>query len=473
MYPNPLSYNMERKIAARLLEWKQSHGKTALVVKGPRGVGKTHSVTEFARRNYAHVVHIDFEDEPRLKGIFEGDVAAPALYERLSYDFPDLMKGDCALVLDEVQLCPRAMYSLKPLAMDGRCDVIAIESFPTYADDVLSPMGYTETIVMDTMDFEEFLWAMGLTRSQTDDVHRHVRDRVPFDGYILKRLTDLFRRYIVIGGMPEAVGAYAESRSYRTVSAAQGRAHDMICEDARNHAGRRADRLKIVECLDSVPRQIMGRGVFSYSDILGRRGVGFREYGSALMWLEDARIIDVIHNVEVSMEPLGSRKVRGSFRVYMKDTGLLVHSMGPGIASGIVYGDPFSDSGRILENAVCECLIRKGYEVNFFRRSRKRMADGTVVNGMELDLVVDLNGTLTAIEVGPPDGKRSDPLVVATAEFGICRRMRASDSNIMTDEKGIEHYPLFALAFFEESRAPDICPVDVAGLSEALEGESG
>lgn len=455
---------MRRKITDKLLEWKGSHGAKALVIAGARQVGKTYSITEFARENYRNSIYINFEDQPEMRGLFEEGTSADVLYERLSYTF-DLDTNDCVVILDEIQLCHQAMSSLKPLAIDGRCDVIASGSLlGTETDtDTLSPMGYTETIVMEPMDFEEFLWAMGLSQSQTESIARHVSERTPIDNFILRRLTDLFKRYIVVGGMPQAVKTYAEEGNYSKVSEVHKDIYERICADAKKYAPRRADKLRIQECLDSIPRQLSNeKKVFTYSDILIKRGYGKREYGSALLWLEKAGIIDVCHNLEEPAEPLKTKSIEDSFRVYMKDTGVLVYMLGPNVASAIVNGDFYINNGAIMENVVAESLIKKGYTIYFFLKERRKTPDGKVVRGgMELDFVVNLNGSVTAFEVKSGNDRRSRSINrLPESGYRVDRRIKLANSNIMTDASGLEHYPLFTVSFMEGCRAPDIGPVD-------------
>ena len=466
---------MERKVSSKLMDWKNSHRGTALVVSGARQVGKTYSIQEFVRENYERHIYINFEDEPDKRSLFEDGTSADILYERLSYEF-DIQDFDgIAIVLDEIQLCPQAVSSLKPLAKDGRCDVIASGSLlgNTYHEGIVSPMGYTKTIVMEPMDFEEFLWAMGLSKKQTETVGDHVRNGIPIDGYILKKLTDLFRRYIVIGGMPRAVKTYADTRNYSAVSEVHRDIYSRMCDDAKKYALRRSDKLKIQECLDSVPRQLSNdKKVFSYSGIAMKRGFGRREYGSSLLWLENAGIVDVCHNLEEPAEPLGIKSRNDSFRVYMKDTGILIHMLGPSVASGIVDGNFYINNGAVMENAIAEALIRKGYDIYFFLKDKRRNPDGTVQKeGMELDFVTNLNGEVTAIEVKSGGKKQSKSLNRAVSgAYRIDRAIKLADSNIMTDQLGVEHLPLFAISFIDEAKTIDLGPVDyLDDLSEALD----
>lgn len=466
---------MERKISDRFLEWKNNHVKTALVVSGARQVGKTYSIREFAEKNYRASLYINFEDDPGKCSLFGNGTSADILYERLSYDFDITDFDGCALILDEIQLCPLAVSALKPLAIDGRCDIIASGSLlgNTNYDGIITPMGYTDTIIMEPMDFEEFLWALGISRKQTERIGDHIRNKVPLDDYILKKLNDLFKRYIVVGGMPDAVRTYAETQNYAQASQVHARIYDKMCDDAKKYALFKKDKMRIQECLDSIPRQLSNeKKTFNYSDILMRRGYGKREYGSALLWLKNAGIIDFCFNLEEPVEPLRIKSRSDSFRVYMKDTGILTYMLGPGIAAGIVDGDFYVNNGAIMENVIAESLVKKGFDIFFYLREKRKNPDGTVrTDGMELDFVINLNGDVTAIEVKSGNKRQSKSLNRAiSGEYKINRAIKLAEGNIMTDQFGVEHYPLFAVSFMDDASPPDLGPMDyLDDLSDALD----
>ena len=466
---------MERKISDRFLEWKNNHVKTALVVSGARQVGKTYSIREFAEKNYRASLYINFEDDPEKCSLFGNGTSADILYERLSYDFDITDFDGCALILDEIQLCPLAVSALKPLAIDGRCDIIASGSLlgNTNYDGIITPMGYTDTIIMEPMDFEEFLWALGISRKQTERIGDHIRNKVPLDDYILRKLTDLFKRYIVVGGMPDAVRTYAETQNYAQTSQVHARIYEKMCDDAKKYALFKKDKMRIQECLDSIPRQLSNeKKTFNYSDILMKRGYGKREYGSALLWLKNAGIIDFCFNLEEPVEPLRIKSRSDSFRVYMKDTGILTYMLGPGIAAGIVDGDFYVNNGAIMENVIAESLVKKGFDIFFYLREKRKNPDGTVrTDGMELDFVINLNGDVTAIEVKSGNKRQSKSLNRAiSGEYKINRAIKLAEGNIMTDQFGVEHYPLFAVSFMDDASPPDLGPMDyLDDLSDALD----
>ncbi len=434
-----------------LLEWKERRNGRAILIRGARQVGKTYLLKRFGEEHYSNTIYINFEDTPELRIIFDEDRSADVLYNRISYRFPETDLHDCLIIIDEIQSCPAAFSALKPLAADGRCDIAASGSLlgNVIEDGFLSPMGYIDTVTMEPMDFEEFLWASGLTESQTHAVQTSIRGLSAMDGFVRNRITDLFKRYITVGGMPAAVKAYTETGLYSEAVKVHKGIYDIICRDAKKYAIRPGDKLRIQECLDSIPRQLARESkIFNYTDIAMKKGYGRREYGSALLWLENAGIIDICRNLEEPAEPLGQKARRDSFKVYMKDTGLLTCMLGSDIASGIVNGDFYVNNGAVMENAVLEALVKKGYDVYFYHPMGR---------SIEIDFVLNLNGKIAAFEVKSGRSRRSRSLSMLiqssdTVNVGI----KVSNTDVSVDENGVIHIPLFGPCFLEDRREPDI-----------------
>ena len=217
---------MERKIYAELMGWKNDPDRKPMILLGCRQVGKTFIVREFGDREYGSTVYLNFADNPDDRLLFRGNLDADRLADRIIVSKNLPAEGRTLLVLDEIQECDDAYYSLKPLSSKGRFDIIATGSFLGVTlesgkkDDSgqdehrVSPMGYACVKRMYPMDFEEFLWAMGVNRSLISDVKKSVTDGTEIDQYYHRTLSDLFRRYLVVGGMPAAVKAYSETGDY-------------------------------------------------------------------------------------------------------------------------------------------------------------------------------------------------------------------------------------------------------------------
>ena len=459
---------MERKIDRVLEDWSENKDHKALVLRGPRQVGKSYAIRKLGAERYDSVIEINFEDRPDYRSIFEGDLSADAVFEKLSFTFPGKDIEGCLLFLDEIQCCPGAFSALKPLVEDGRCDIACSGSVLSeiVGDRRLTPMGSIQPEYMAPMDFEEFLWAMGFTHAQTETVRSHISEMRPFDSFVLKQLNDLFKRYVVIGGMPAAVSAYARTRMYKDSYEELEGIMRLLSDDIGRYVRDPTDRIRIEQCLDSIPRQLSRErnASFLYSDVSIGSGYGQREFGPAISWLEGAGIVDICRNIEEISEPFEVKTSGNTFKIYVKDTGVLVYMLGPAVAKGVMDGEFTINNGAVIEDAVSEALIRKGYRVHYYSSPTRRM---------ELDFVFNYNGKLAVVEVKSGRKRSSRCLNKALAEDkAIDVAMKVSDSNISVDENGVRHYPLFGPSFFEDSEVLELPPMDgIDGLKDALDRE--
>ena len=212
---------LNRKINEYLIEWKSDSNKLPLVIEGARQVGKTTSIRAFAQKNYKTVYELNFFTHPEQMSIFSGSLESDEILFRLSLTFPDkeYVAGSTLIFLDEIQDCPNARTALKFLARDKRFDVIASGSLLgiNYKSVPSFPVGYTRTIKMYPLDFEEFLWAMKIRAEIIESLHKCFINRTAVDPYIHESMLRLFSLYIVIGGMPAAVNQFVNERNYAKV----------------------------------------------------------------------------------------------------------------------------------------------------------------------------------------------------------------------------------------------------------------
>lgn len=451
---------MERKIDRVLHNWFEDRDHKALVLRGPRQVGKSYAIRKLGTERYDSIIEINFEDRPDYRSIFEGDLSADAIFEKLSFTFIKENFEGCLLFLDEIQSCPGAFSALKPLVEDGRCDIACSGSVLSedVGDGRLTPMGSIELEYMEPMDFEEFLWAMGFSHAQTETIRSHISEMKPFDGFVLRQLNDLFKRYVVIGGMPASVSAYARTRMYKDSYEELESIMKLLSDDIGRYVRDPVDRIRIEQCMDSIPRQLSRErnASFLYSDVSIGSGYGQREFGPAISWLEGAGIVDLCRNIEEVSEPFEVKTSGNTFKTYVKDTGVLVYMFGPAVAKGVMDGEFTINNGAVIEDAISEALIRKGYKVHFYRNPIRRM---------ELDFVFNYNGKLAVVEVKSGRKKSAKSLNKALSEDkAIDIAMKVSDSNISTDENGVRHYPLFGPSFFDDSEVLELPPL--TGIDE-------
>ena len=458
---------MERKIASVLEEWKNDPDRKALLIKGCRQIGKTYSILGFAKNNYSNVIYIDFDQKPEYASIFSSGTDAESVLENLSYtEFGHLLvPGDTVIIFDEVQSCEPAFSALKPLVLEGSYDYIASGSLlgVDLSDRLRSPMGYLRIVDMHPMDFEEFLWASGIGMKQTDSIREHIRTIEPFTDFQLDRLMELFLRYLIVGGMPEAVSTFIEKRNYSDVTKVFGDILTILRKDAMRYSPR-SDRMRISACLDSIPEQLgKENNAFSCYDVQKMRGAGRDVYGPSIDRLGGSGFALKVNNVTEPREPLRRNIKERSFKIYMADTGLLTYMMGPNLAGMIVNGDHMVNNGAIMENAVEIMLASNGYHTFFFRKPNSTL---------EIDFLINHNGSLTAIEV--KSGRYDYPkslITIMSDRYGVEKGILLEKGNIRTDGYGVVHYPLFAPCFFDRNPSPEIHPVErLDRLNEELNG---
>ncbi len=438
---------MERKIETKMAEWKSRPDHMALMIRGPRQVGKSYSIRKFGEANYRKVLEINLEDSPEFKTVFEDNLTADEIFLSLSYMLGNIESFEgCILFLDEIQACEEAISALKPLSADGRCDIICSGSQlgNTLCVKRLTPVGYVDVVQMEPMDFEEFLWALGFSHERTSEIGAHIQTMAPFDRSVLRKLNDLYLRYVTIGGMPKAVEAFARTGLYAEPYSIQASIYALLREDLLKYGENPSNKDRISQCLESIPKQLSRESgsSFKYSEVSMRTGYGRREFGPALSWLSNAGVIDICHNLEEISEPFRVKTDGNMFKVYLKDTGVMTFMLGPETGRGLIDGDYKVNNGALVENSVASALTKKGYRLYYYSNNAKRV---------EIDFVTNFNGKIAAIEV-KSGRKRSAKSLLKLAELGQPADIliKVSDSNLSVDENGVYHLPYFGPSFFDE-----------------------
>ena len=216
---------LRRKATKQLKEWVESKNKKCLVVRGARQTGKTYLIERFAEENYEEFVEINFKETPSAEEIFSGDLTVDNMIMALRFRYPEkkFVPGKTLIFLDEIQECEEAITSLKFWAIDNKYDVIASGSLLgiDYKRASSYPVGYVDYQMMHGLDFEEFLWGLGITEEMIDSVRRYLTERKAVPEMINKQMMAYYRQYIAIGGMPEAVQKYIDTRDFREVDVVQ------------------------------------------------------------------------------------------------------------------------------------------------------------------------------------------------------------------------------------------------------------
>ena len=392
---------IKRKMYKYLINWKQRKDKSALIIKGARQVGKSYLVREFGRNEYESYIEINFLKNPLYKNIFKGDLSAEEIFKRLSAYIPNLkiIPFKTLLFLDEIQVCAEARTAVKFLVEDGSVDVISSGSLLglSYLEDddknvtepTSLPVGYEEQITMYSLDFEEFLWAKGYN----DDAIAYLKDFYISNKEVPKELNDkyleLFREFMIVGGMPEVVQTFIDTNNFQEASKIQGKILADYQDDISKHA-KGQEKIKVRQCYDSIPKQLAKEyKKFQYSVV--EKGKTSKKYGGSIKWLCDSSLVNKCSNVNEAYIPLLAYEMDDQFKLYLNDTGLLLYLYGPETKLAILNNTLKGNAkGGIYENIISESLLKRGYKLYYYK---------TQNSSMEIEFVIEKNGEVIPIEV--------------------------------------------------------------------------
>lgn len=401
---------MKRKIYDRLLEWKKySHGETALIIEGARRVGKSYIVEEFAKREYSSYILIDFNNTTQqIKDLFVqylNDLDTFFMYLSL-YAGVKMERRQSLIIFDEVQNFPAARAAIKYLVKDGRYDFIETGSLVSIRKNVkgITVPSEEEPLQMYPMDFEEFLWAMG-EQSLMDLIRMQFNRLKPVGQDMHRKAMMWFRQYMIVGGMPQAVQKYAETRDFEQSDRQKRIILSLYRNDIRQYAD--GQESKVVQIFDEIPAQLQRHErKFRLSDL--KKDARYRDYDSAFFWLADAKVVNICYN---STEPnVGYKLTRdgNTLKCFMADTGLLVtHSFDEnGKVNAELYRKLMLDKlelngGMLMENIVAQMLMAAGHKLYFFSSYSKDDA----ASRMEIDFLVSKAITTSRHNVSPIEVK--------------------------------------------------------------------
>ena len=305
--------------------------------------------------------------------------------------------GQTVLVLDEIQECPEARTALKFFRTDGRYDVIGTGSLlgvKGYGKEPKSiPVGSETVIDMYPLDFEEFLWANGITDPVIGMLKQCLEKETPVPEALHNRMKQLLLQYVVVGGMPDAVQTFVDTKQMDEVLGIQ---RDIVrsYEDDMVKYAERKDKSRIKECFQSIPKQLSKENKkFQYSVV--KKGSTASQYLGSLQWIEDAGIIARCYNLSITELPLDGNAEEDVFKVYMRDCGLFVSMLEDGTQYDILQGNLYGYKGAIFENLIADIFGKMGRKLYYFHKG----------SGLEVDFVIRYQGQCTLIEVKSGDGK--------------------------------------------------------------------
>ncbi|MDR1061104.1 MAG: AAA family ATPase, partial [Clostridiales bacterium] len=378
---------LKRKILSAFSDWKDSRNKVALLVKGARQVGKTTSIREFGKASYENFIEINFEKTLSARRAFDGDLDARTILLNLSAQgFGPFEAGKTLVFFDEIQSCPGARTAIKFLVEDGRFDFIESGSLLgiNYKEVSSYPVGFEEQIDMFPLDFEEFLWANGVSPDVVDAISGAYQTLSPVSEYVHGKMMDMFRKYLIVGGMPAAVSAFLENDDLSQTIRRQNIILTNYRDDIAKYAGREKDRAKAI--FDAVPEQLNQKSKRFHLAAL-EKGASARKYAQATNWLADAGIAYHCFNISNIALPLSFSEKRNLYKLYMLDTGLLCAMSMSGIQSALLAGDIKINEGMVAENYVAAALAKKGIPLYYYDKKTRA----------ELDFVFNDGGSLSVI----------------------------------------------------------------------------
>lgn len=398
---------LKRKIETYLSDWKKSDNKKPLVIKGVRQCGKTYIVKTFANDNYENVVYMNFILEPDKKSAFAGNLDVETIILNLSALIPcsRFVSGKTCIILDEIQECKEARTALKSFDMDGRFDIIAtgsllgVEGYGKRKDKDKNkgedsvPVGYETLVEMYPLDFEEFLWANGIGTNVIETVRTCFKNETVVPEGIHKAMMELLYRYIIVGGLPEVVNCYLDTKNVELIYEKQRTLIAEYEEDMVKYA-EDSDKPHIRECFDSIPRQLAKENKkFQYSVV--KKGGRASQYSGSLQWLEDAGIAKRCYNTTITELPLSGNSISDCFKVYTTDIGILMGMLDYGTQTDILAGNLRGYKGAIFENLMADFLCKSGQKLYYFHKE----------SGLEIDFLVRFKGECVIIEVKAKTGK--------------------------------------------------------------------
>lgn len=445
---------LRRKIYTELLKWKEEEaGRTALLIDGVRRVGKSYIVENFAKQEYKSYIIIDFNRvNQEVTELFENylnDLDLFFMYLSNYYNVK-LYERDTLIIFDEVQLFPRARAAIKYLVADGRYDYIetgSLMSIKKNVKDIVIP-SEERHLRMYPLDFEEFLWALD-NESLMDFIKVFFEKKKPLGAALHRKAMDYFRQYMIVGGMPQAVERYVETKDFERVDRVKRDILELYRADIVKHA--QGYEMKVEQIFDDISAQLQKHDKkFKLSSL--KKEARFRDYEDAIFWLSDAMIVNVCYNSTAPNIGLKLNMDRVTMKCYMADTGLLIsHAFDEnGIVSEEIYKKLLFDKlevnkGMIMENIVAQMLVASGHKLYFYNNPSRDDASLR----MEIDFLIAKSKITSKHNISPIEVKSGGKYTLTSLKK--CREKYTEQldtlyvlhKNDLKVEEGIVYLPLY------------------------------
>lgn len=411
---------LKRKIYEFLVNWNLKDRKKSLLIEGPRRVGKTYIINDFIVNHFreVNVFYIDFRENFRMARQFKRDVDVSRIYEEIQLNSPDkrLIENESVIFFDNIQLCPEIIPYFRAFTEDGLYSVIAagssidviLKTIPKY------PVGFFERYRLDSLDFEEYLWANGYDIEQVQYFRDLYSEDELKESSIHSALMDLFREYIAIGGMPEVVNEYLKQNNFKRAFDLQRKILDIYFTEMEVHS-KHILYPKIIECFESIPNQLLKANKKFQYRLVSENGRA-TTHKKAVEWLVDSGVVLQSFNVVKPIRPLIENKIESTFKLYLHDSGLLVSMYGENTQLEILKGNLGVKNSAPLENAVAVMLHRKNYDLFYFEKN----------STLDIDFVLTVNREITPLLVKEADNPKSKALKSLEDKYGILHGKKLS-----------------------------------------------
>ena len=459
---------LKRKIDSYLEQFYKRTNK-ALLVTGARQTGKSFSIRQYGTAHYENFVEINFIEQPEAAEILKGAKNSQDVLVRLSLlTSTPLVAGRTLVFFDEVQECPEMVTAIKFLVDEGSYRYILSGSLlGVELKDLRSePVGYMDVKDMYPLDLEEFLLAMGVSRQVTDGMQKAFEQQQPVDEFVHKKMMELFRLYLIVGGMPAAVQKYVDTHNLQDVMAEQQAIIRLYKRDItkydKNH------KLYIDEIFELIPSELNAKNKrFILKDL--NENLKFSRYENSFLWLKNAGVALPTYNVEEPVVPLKLSRSRNLFKLFQSDIGLLACQYAEGFqlriirsAEGRLQGkkdEKGINFGSIFENMVAQELQAHGFELYYFNSKKQG----------ELDFIIEKDGQALPIEVkSGKDYQRHNALsnVMGNADYAIPRAIVFCNDNVSMSGN-IVYLPIYMVTFLKKEEIGEVIyDLDLEGITD-------
>ncbi|MDY0210084.1 MAG: AAA family ATPase [Acholeplasma sp.] len=427
-----------RKITQSLVEWHDKVDKQVLIIKGPKGIGKSTIIEKFAKENYKHLIKLDFEKNPKLKLIFDGDLDLATITKKITIFLQTerFSPNQTLFFFDEVHLCPNARLAMKTLYDSKKYDCIMATSYFAINPEVFpaSALQHEHILSMNSLDFEEYLWANGVNEHTIKSMQHHFENNMPLVSSLHDTMIDLFKEYMIVGGMPDVITSFFETHNFKTVSKQQKKIIQMYYKDMQTYLSK-PDYVKGIKAIESIPLQLEKENKKFQYGVIEYRSTA-RKYENIILWLYYTDIINISFNLDEPKWPFASHAKHDVFKVYFKDIGLLSGFYGAQVQQELLLGKTDVKQGALLEAVVADILMKTGEKLYYFSTNTT----------LEVDFLIKGPNGVIPLEVKSADNTKSKTMKTLFENYDFKEGIKLSMENY-SHVNGVHKIPIYMTMF--------------------------